>query len=291
MNIIADIGSNWKVGSMQDSKARLIEMIKTAKRNGAGTVKLQLFKADLLWRDPQKVNSLKGYEFPETWLNEAKDVATSVGLEFLVTPFYTGAVDVLDGLVTRYKVASTDLTYTPLLQRIAETKRPVILSVGGATHDELLDALEILRPDLRVGVTDMENPPSDSSDIALMHCVPSYPPPTNELNLREILDLGMRCYPLRVGFSSHYVDPYITASTVMLGVEEIEVHFDLGDGMGVETRHSYSPEMLSKLVKYCDLFKRALSCNCPQGTFSNENARMHSFRDSSDWLRPPIKAK
>lgn len=281
MNIIADIGSNWKVGSESESRSRLEELIGLAKKCGAGTVKLQLFKADLLYRDKSKVDALRGLEFPEKWLDDAKSIADFYGLEFLVTPFYVGAVDVIDDLVSRYKIASTDLTYTPLLERISATRRPVILSVGGATKKEVDSALATLRPDLKIG-SSLEG---SGGGITLMHCVPSYPPPIGELNLREIIELGMRYFPIRVGFSSHCTDPYITASATLFGVNEIEVHFDLGDSLGIEHKHSYTPQTLRELVRYCDLLEMAMECRVSS---SNENARRDSYRDSADWLRPPM---
>ena len=92
---------------------------------------------------------------------------------------------------------------------------------------------------------------------------------------------------MSVGYSSHVLNPYIVAATVWFHVETIEVHFDLADQQGVESGHSYTPDMLQQLVQLTREFKTALDCNCEQ-TFGDFNAVSFARRDPSDWLRPPL---
>ena len=128
--IIVDIGSNWCVGN--NPKQRAFDLSELALDCGANVVKFQLF--DRLYRDNKKQQSLNPYKLPIDWLSELKEHIESNGGEFLVTPFYIEAVDILEDIgVQRYKVASPDIIYYPLLERISATGKPVILSTGGAS--------------------------------------------------------------------------------------------------------------------------------------------------------------
>jgi len=293
MHIIAEIGSNWRDGTDRESKKRAIELIDSAAQNGARIVKFQLFLADRLYRDTNKISSLRDLELPVGWLKELKTHAENQGVEFLVTPFYPEAVDKLElAEVKFYKIASTDIAYIPLLTRVALTGKPVFLStIGGKIIDdadmsfeEVDQALEILRPE-----TERDEWGSVSyNDVVLLHCVSNYPAPTKELNLGRLIDLAAEFMPLETGFSSHSLNVPVTASVVAYGASYIEVHYDLDDSRGVESAHSYSPDMLQQLVQVTKDFEDARECNCRQ-TFSDFQARKDAFRDPVDWLRPPLE--
>lgn len=295
--IIAEGGSNWYDGSDTESRKRASQLVKSAANNGADIVKFQLFKADKLLREESRILEFRPFELPIGWIPQLKREAEDQGLAFLVTPFYPEAVDILENAgVFAYKVASTDITYEPLLKRIALTKKPVLLSTMGGLIPEDVDldisftevdrALEILRPE---HTRDKWGALEGCDDIVLLHCVSKYPAPIGHLNLQRIVDLGYNYIPLKVGFSSHCMDVAITASTINLQAEYIEVHFDLGDEKGMEAGHSYTPNMLQELVKLTRDLEAAQSCNCLQ-SFSDFEARKYNFRDSSDWLRPPLKS-
>jgi sialic acid synthase SpsE len=288
MNIIADIGSNWRLGSDTESRKRASKLIKEAVRHGANTVKFQLFKADKLYREPKK--GLSNLELPPEWLRSLKRETGDLGAEFLVTPFYLEAVDLLEEIeVERYKVASSDSTYTPLLERIGKTDKPVVYSTGAATFEEVENGIIALRPDEEVenGIIALrpDYEKQTPTDVVLLHCVPNYPAPLEDLQLKRILDLATEFFPMDVGFSSHCMLPHLTASSVLYYANTIEVHFDLTDQAGAESGHSYTPQMLSELVKMTQQYKLALDCKCEQ-TFSDFDARKHAYRDPSDWLRP-----
>jgi N,N'-diacetyllegionaminate synthase len=281
MNIIADIGSNWY--NRSNSRERLSELISEASRHGATAIKAQLFQGESLYRDKEKIKAVKKTELPDSWLSSIKDEVSSFGMEFIVSPYYVDAVGELESIgIRKYKVASADITFIPLLQEIAKTNKPVILSTGAATYAEIATAIAMLRPDKHID--------DCANDIELLYCVPSYPAIIQEANLIKILQIASEFIPLRVGFSSHIVNPYLTAATVFFGVETIEVFVDLDDGEGIETRHSYSPKQLAELVKYTKLFSDSMRCGCKE-TFADFNARMSYYRDPSDWLRPVLKKR
>jgi sialic acid synthase SpsE len=271
--IIADLGSNIFAGA--DSKQRAIELIQLAKESNCTAVKLQLLRGDKLYRDPAKQKQLRPYELPIEWLPELKQVAGDIDIELLVTPFYLEAVDALERLgVERYKIASSDILYHDLHRLIAQTGKPVILSTGAAEFSEIETAIETLRPG-------NETP----DDLVLLHCNVSYPCPIPDMQLRKILDLASEFYPLRVGYSSHTVSPYLVASSVLYNAEVIEIHFDAEDRKGVETAHSYTPSQVRQLVQMVDEFEKARDCGCAM-TLSDAIGRSSYFRDPSDGLRP-----
>lgn len=278
MDFIAEIGSNWAVGD--NPKKRAIHLIKAAANSGATVVKFQLFKGEWLYRDYEKARAMQLTELPTAWLRELKKCTEELNLEFLVTPFYCGAVDILENLgVNRYKIASWDITHIPLLKKIASTKKPIIMSTGAATLEEIDEALTILRPDVEA-----------PDDVILLHCTGGYPTPIEEVNLQKMLDIGGEFMPLRTGFSCHIIDPVIAASSVFYMGEVIECHLDLEDRIGAETTHSFTPQLFAEMVLLARRMKKAQNCNCEM-PFFDFDARQNYRRDPSDWLRPPLKGE
>lgn len=280
--IIAEIGSNWKVGG-EDGLSRALRLIESAAKNGATTVKFQLFRAEDLYRDHDASTKLVPYELKVSWLSELMDCATQNGVEFLCTPFYLNAVEILERHgIKRYKIASWDLTYHPLLEVVKQTKKPVILSTGASTMEEVSDAIDILRP-----AEEYENP---EYDLTLMHCQGGYPTRIEDTILRRVLNLATEFFPIRVGLSSHIPLPHIVASSVLFGATTIEVHYDLPDKKGIESAHSFSGDSFRDLVMMTHQFEQALDCNCDM-TLADKLARNMYRRDPSDWLRPVINSE
>jgi N,N'-diacetyllegionaminate synthase len=277
VNLIADIGSNWAIGS--NPKQRAKELIQLAAESQANVAKFQLFRADKLYRDKDKQDAIRQYELPIEWLRELKQVADDSNIELMITPFYLEAVDELERLgVKRYKIASSDILYEPLLRLVGETKRPVIISTGAATNDEIENAYKWLRP----------NEDEFVNDVTFLHCVLGYPSAVGDMNLDKLMTLAEIVMPLNIGLSSHCIVPHVTAAAVFYpAVTTIEVHFDAEDRRGVEREHSYTPSALRQLVQTIEQFESAKSCGC---TVSLVDAigRSSYFRDPSDWLRPPL---
>jgi sialic acid synthase SpsE len=157
-------------------------MIRDSAEAGATTVKFQLFTADTLWRygSPQYFVASR-FEVGVEWLPDLAQKAEEHKVEFLCTPFSPEAVGELEKVgVKRYKVSSGDITYTALLQAVADARKPVLLSVGYSTWDEIDTALGILRG-------------KDSNlPITLMHSTGAFPTEPADSRIKRILALVQR---------------------------------------------------------------------------------------------------
>lgn len=222
--VIAEIGVNHE-GSLDLAK-RLVEL---AKEGGADAAKFQTYKAETLasrhspaYWDTNKESTLSQYELFKKYdsfgASEYEALAAhckKMGIEFVSTPFDDDAVDMLTPLVPYFKVASADLTNTPLLRRVARTGKPIVLSVGAATLDEIDGALVTLRS-------------AGADDIALLHCILNYPTVDENANLHMIGDLAARYPECVIGYSDHTTPKPGLPSLLtawLLGAVILEKHF------------------------------------------------------------------
>lgn len=222
--IIAEIGVNHE-GSVDLAK-RLIEL---AKEGGADGAKFQSYKADTLasknspaYWDTSKEATRSQHELFQKYDNfEPEDYAAlaeharACDIDFLSTPFDDAAVDYLAPLVPFYKIASADITNTPLLRRVARTKKPVVLSTGASNMDEI-----------RWSVRTLEE--AGAVDIVLLHCILNYPCENRNAHVRMITGLAEEFPDRLIGYSDHTVpDPDMTALAVAysLGAVVLEKHF------------------------------------------------------------------
>ena len=222
--VIAEIGVNHE-GSLDLAK----KLVDLAKAGGADAAKFQTYKADTLaskhspayWdlsKEPttsqhklfQKYDSFGPPEY-RALAKHCEDVE----IDFVSTPFDKSAVELLDPLMPFFKIASADLTNTPLLRQVAETRKPVVLSTGASTAAEVKDAVATLKN-------------SGCEELSLLHCVLNYPTADENAHLGMIAGLR-RDYPdLVIGYSDHTVpDASMTALTAsyLLGARVIEKHF------------------------------------------------------------------
>ncbi len=222
--VIAEIGVNHE-GSLEIAK-RLIEL---AAAGGADAAKFQSYKADTLasknspaYWDTTKESTLSQHELFKKYDSfDPADYAAlalhaeKVGIDFLSTPFDDAAVDYLTPLVPFFKIASADITNVPLLRRVGRTCKPVLLSTGASTIDEVDSAIHTLESS---GVT----------EIVLLHCILNYPTRNSDAHLRMITGLRQR-YPNRlIGYSDHTVpEPSMTSllTAWLLGAVVLEKHF------------------------------------------------------------------
>ena len=246
--VIAEIGVNHE-GNLELAK-KLIEL---AKDGGADAAKFQTYKADTLaskhspayWdlsKEPttsqhklfQKYDSFGPPEY-RALAKHCEDVE----IDFVSTPFDKHAVELLDPLMPFFKIASADLTNTPLLRQVAETGKPVVLSTGASTASEVGTAVETLR---RAGCT----------ELSLLHCVLNYPTADENAHLGMITGLR-RDYPdVVIGYSDHTVpDAAMTALTTayLLGARVIEKHFTHDKTLpGNDHYHAMDVEDLRRFV-------------------------------------------
>ena len=205
--LIAEVGSNHD-GDLGTAK----RYVRACAEAGADAVKFQSFRADRLCRSGSAgFETLRSLELPDAWHGELRDEARRAGIDFLSTPFDEERIDLLVELgCPALKIASGDLTHTPLLRRAAASDLPVLLSTGLATLEEVREAVETLR---RYG-----NPP-----LALLHCVAAYPAPFASLNLRCLSTLA-EAFACPVGFSDHSAGDTAAVAAVALGAKLVEKH-------------------------------------------------------------------
>jgi N-acetylneuraminate synthase/N,N'-diacetyllegionaminate synthase len=244
--IVAEIGVNHN-GSIRMAK----KLIDAAKDIGSDAVKLQVYKTERIitkyaekagyqkeTTDPQKsqYDMLKKLELKPAEVRELHAYAKKRNIVFLSSAFDEESVDLLDSLnVPALKVASGEITNLPLLQHMAEKKRPIILSTGLSSLDEIKEALEVFE-EKRI------------EDIVLLHCVTSYPAKAEDANLK-VMDLLRRKFGFPVGFSDHTLGIAVPIAAVALGAVMIEKHFTLDKTLsGPDHRASLEPEEFRQMV-------------------------------------------
>ena len=222
--VIAEIGVNHE-GSLELAR-RLIDL---AKEGGADAAKFQTYKADTLaskhspsyWdlsKEPttsQHKLFQKYDSFGDDDYRELARYCGEVGIDFASTPFSDSAVDLLEPLMPFFKIASADITTTPLLRRVARTGKPVVLSTGASTSEEVAVAVRTLRD-------------AGCSELSLLHCVLNYPTADENAHLGMITALREEYPDVLIGYSDHTVpDEGMTAITAayLLGARIIEKHF------------------------------------------------------------------
>ena len=238
--IIAEIGSIHD-GSMGNA-GKLIEL---AARFGADVVKFQthLAEAESLADAPSpsyfseepRIEYFKRTSFNLDQWRRLKAYAEDHGVGFVSSPFSLEAVDVLEEVgVAYYKVASGEVTNLPLLERIAETGRPIVLSSGMSDWDELDRAVQALR---------------DGGDLTLMQCSSAYPCPPERVGLNVMKEMRER-YGVPVGLSDHTHGLAAAVAAVALGAVMVEKHLTFHRGMyGSDAAHSAEPEEFKAMVE------------------------------------------
>lgn len=240
--VIAEIGINH-AGDVDTALA----LVDAAANAGVSAIKLQSFHADqLVGREcppPAHVDFGSMREFFRRFELDADAHAAiaararSRGLAFMSTPFDADAVDMLEGLeCDAYKIASGDLTHDRLIERVAATGRPVVVSTGLSSLGEVADAWAWARA-------------CGARDLALLHCVSAYPVPTGSDNLAAIRTLA-DAFDVPVGLSDHGTDPLVAPLAVALGACLYERHVMLAGQRDVgDNAVSSSPAELSGIVQ------------------------------------------
>jgi sialic acid synthase SpsE len=247
--VIAEIGVNHE-GSI-DLARRLIDL---AKEGGADAAKFQTYKADTLaskhspayWdltKEPTTSQHKLFQKYDSFGPSEYRALAKhceDVEIDFVSTPFDSAAVELLDPLMPFFKIASADLTNTPLLRQAAATGKPVVLSTGASSSDEIRAAVDTLHR-------------SGCSELSLLHCVLNYPTADENAHLGMITGLR-RDYPdIVIGYSDHTVpDDSMTSLTAsyLLGARVIEKHFTHDKTLpGNDHYHAMDVDDLSTFVR------------------------------------------
>jgi pseudaminic acid synthase len=227
-----------------------LELIRAASQAGASAIKLQTYTPDCLtvrgaftikepsspWFGRELYDLYEEANTPWEWHQELFDAARAEGIPCFSTPFSTKAVEFLETLNNPiYKVASFEINHTPLLQCVAETGKPVIMSTGGSTVSEIDEAVNTLRK-------------HGCKDLTLLKCTSAYPADPKEINLRTIPHMAT-LFDCDVGLSDHTLGIGVAVASIGFGVTCIEKHLTLSRANGgVDSSFSMEPQEFAMLV-------------------------------------------
>ena len=245
--LIAEIGINHG-GNVAKAK----ELILAASIAGADSVKFQCYRSEeFLSPSSEYFHILKDAELSEEEVIDLVDFSNQHGITLFASVFDEPSAELMARLDTSaFKVASGDLTHLPLLMKIAEYGKPIVLSSGGATLGDIelaIEAIRQVRPEI---------------DIALLHCVSSYPTKAEDTNLACLS--GMRDqFIVPVGFSDHTLGETSAVAAVALGAELIEKHFTLDrNDDGPDHALSSDPDGLAILAEAMQSAWKSIGSSC-----------------------------
>lgn len=248
IEIICEVGKSFVTSEQPEPLETLLErakeLIREAKKAGADTCKFQAHADDEIHPDAKLISphfNQDRYEWvkrntypPEFWL-ELKEYCYEIGIGFLVTPMSRGAVYLIEGVSDRFKIGSGDLTDFVLLDYIRDYHKPIIISSGMSSLQELRKAYDFIR---------------EKTDVSILHCISNYPCPLEDLNLLTIPFLKKQFPEATIGFSDHSLEISTGAMAVSLGALIIEKHFTLDrDAFGPDHKCSLLPHEFAQMVK------------------------------------------
>jgi len=244
--IIAEVGVNHN-GDVKLAK----KLIDKAVESGANAVKFQTFKSEELTSKyspaakyqekniGKKISQLEMIKKLELKCSDfviLRNYCDKRNIIFLSTPHCESAIDFLEPLVPAYKIGSGDLTNLPFLEKIAKKRKPIILSTGMATIEEVKDAVETIRT-------------KGNDKLILLHCTTNYPCSLEEVNLRAMQTIKKE-FNCLVGYSDHTLSVYTSVAAVILGACVIEKHFTLDKNLpGPDHKASLEPEEFKQMVR------------------------------------------
>jgi pseudaminic acid synthase len=275
--VVAELSANHN----QDFD-QAVKIIQSAKDAGADAIKLQTYTADTitipcdsehfrigggtLW-DGRTLHELYREAYtPWEWQPKLKQVANDLGLDLFSTPFDETAVDFLEKMnVPAHKLASFELVDIALIQKMARTGKPLIMSTGMATLEEIEEAVQAA---IQAGTT----------QIALLKCTSAYPASPDDMNLRTIPELARR-FEVPAGLSDHTLGSEAAVAAVTLGACIIEKHISLSRSLkGPDSEFSMEPQEFKAMVGAIRSIERALGTVHFGG--SPQEASSRTFRRS-----------
>lgn len=246
--IIAEAGSNWKSGSYEEDLNQASKLIEVAAKSDVDAIKFQTYRSETVYvenagqveylNNSKNINEIfKDLSMPYKMIKELAKLCESSNILFMSTPFSVEDAKQVDPYVEIHKIASYEINHLRLLEFISKTKKPVLISTGAATYDEIDFAINIMKK-------------NQNCHIGLLQCTAKYPAPIEDMNLITIPKLRER-YDVPIGLSDHSIEPMIAPiMAVGLGATIIEKHFTLDRNLpGPDHAFALTPEELKMMVK------------------------------------------
>ena len=240
---------------------RAIEIIHSAKESGADCIKIQTYTADTMtidsdkeyfqikqgtWKGENLYNLYKKACTPWEWQAQLKEEAEKLDLDFLSTPYDKTAVDFLEKLgVYFYKIASFEITDIPLIKYIASRNKPIIMSTGMASLEEIEEAVNAVKS-------------QNNNDLCFLKCSSTYPAIPDDMNLKTMKHLE-ETFGVVVGLSDHSLGSVSAITAVAMGAKVIEKHFCISRKIeNPDSSFSMEPEEFKKMVEDIRAAERAI---------------------------------
>ena len=265
-----DIGKNCPCYTIAEAGAnhegdikKALNLIDAAKESGVNAIKFQNYTAAKLttktapkyWDD--KLDKLSDDEWSQIF-----DYARKKDITCFSTPFDMESVDLLESLnVPAYKIASADITHTPLVKKIASKQKPIFMSTGMASMDEVHDAVSIIQDE-------------GNEEIIIMHCITSYPTESEDANLDMIKSLDLEFPDYIIGYSDHTLGTDIASYSIFYGSKCIEKHFTYDKNLSVSRDHrlSLNSDDFKELIKKIKLIEMSRGSRARDNFSAESNA-------------------
>lgn len=248
--VIAEAGSNWRAGSHEEDLKRAYALIEAAKEAAADAIKFQVFRRETIYvknagaadyltesgiRD-DVFDLFKGIELPYEMIPLLAKRCQELKIQFLASTFSPKDFAIVDPYVTMHKIASYEISYEELIKCAADSKKPLLLSTGASTVQDIDWAVKTFRH-------------FGGQELILMQCTASYPALPASMHLRTLKWLKRR-YQVRAGLSDHSLDPFSAPlAAVALGAQFIEKHFTLSRSLpGPDHSFAIEPQELKRMV-------------------------------------------
>lgn len=280
--IIAELSANHN-----NNLDLAIQTIEAIAKTGANAVKVQTYTADSLvldvdneyfsarrdglWKGRKLYELYQEASLPYEWHIPLKEVTERLGMVFFSSPFALKDVDFLESIECPiYKIASFEVNHIPLMERVASTGKPIIISTGVATLEDIHLAVDTCRK-------------QNNYDITLLKCTSEYPAKIEEANLHHIPDLAHR-FGAKVGVSDHTMGSVVPMTAVALGATVIEKHIILDRKLGgVDSAFSMEPNEFKEMVDNVRLVHQSL------GKVNYTQPEANDYRKRSIFVAEDIK--